>query len=200
MTIAGLENLGKWLAAVVFLAALAVADRAAASPESAAQFVDRFGNQAIEALRGPGLGDAEREALVRDLLRRGLDLAFIGRFVLGKNWARATAAQQADYLALFEGYVVKTYASWFARNTGAGLTVVGARQVNDKDVIVSTRIERRNKPPILAEWRVRAIANQDRIIDIVSNGISLAGNQRLEFAAVIKRNGIDGLIAFLRKR
>ena len=200
MKIASTETLRKWLAAAVFLAAVAAADEGSASPQSAAQFVNQFGNRAIETLRAPGLTDANREALVRDLLRRGLDLAFIGRFVLGKYWARATPAQQADYLALFEGYVVKTYASWFARNTGAGLTVVGARQVNDKDVIVSTRIERRNKPPILAEWRVRAIANQDRIIDIVSNGISLAGNQRLEFAAVIKRNGIDGLIAFLRKR
>jgi phospholipid transport system substrate-binding protein len=189
-----------YLAAVVFLAAMTSADQAAASPESPAQFVDAFGNQAIEALREPGLGDAERVALVRDLLRRGLDLAFIGRFVLGRNWARATAAQQADYLALFEGYVVKTYAAWFARNVGERLTVVEVRQANPKDVVVRTRIERRNQPPIFAEWRVRAIANQDRIIDIASKGISLAGNQRLEFEAVVKRNGIDGLIAFLRGR
>ena len=189
-----------YLAAVVFLAAMTSADQAAASPESAAQFVDAFGNQAIEALREPGLGDAERVALVRDLLRRGLDLAFIGRVVLGRNWARATAAQQADYRALFEGYVVKTYAAWFARNVGERLTVVEVRQANPKDVVVRTRIERRNQPPIFAEWRVRAIANQDRIIDIASNGISLAGNQRLEFEAVVKRNGIDGLIAFLRGR
>ena len=189
-----------YLAAVVFLAAMTSADQAAASPESPAQFVDAFGNQAIEALREPGLGDAERVALVRDLLRRGLDLAFLGRFVLGRNWTRATAAQQADYLALFEGYVVKTYAAWFARNVGERLTVVEVRQANPKDVVVRTRIERRNQPPIFAEWRVRAIANQDRIIDIASNGISLAGNQRLEFEAVVKRNGIDGLIAFLRGR
>ena len=189
-----------YLAAVVFLAAMTSADQAAASPESAAQFVDAFGNQAIEALREPGLGDAERVALVRDLLRRGLDLAFIGRFVLGRNWARATAAQQADYLALFEGYVVKTYAAWFARNVGERLTVVEVRQANPKDVVVRTRIERRNQPPIFAEWRVRAIATQDRIIDIASKGISLAGTQRLEFEAVVKRNGIDGLIAFLRGR
>ena len=40
-----------YLAAVVFLAAMTSADQAAASPESAAQFVDAFGNQAIEALR-----------------------------------------------------------------------------------------------------------------------------------------------------
>ncbi len=190
----------KWLAAAVFLIAVAAAEQGAASPESAAQFVNQFGNRAIEALGAPGLTDANREALVRDLLRRGLDLAFIGRFVLGKHWARATPAQQRDYLALFEGYVVKTYAAWFARNVGERLTVIEVRQANPKDVVVATRIDRRNGQPIFAEWRVRAIANRDRIIDISSNGISLAGNQRLEFDAVVKRHGIAGLIDFLRKR
>ena len=190
----------KWLAAAVFLAALAAAEPGAASPESAAQFVNQFGNRAIEVLGAPGLTDADREARVRDLLRRGLDLAFIGRFVLGKHWGGATPAQQSDYLVLFEGYVVKSYAAWFARHGGERLMVVEVRQANPKDVVVATRIDRRDGQPIFAEWRVRAIAGQDRIIDISSNGISLAGNQRLEFAAVIKRHGIEGLIAFLRKR
>ncbi len=200
MKIAGSGMLRKFLVAAIFLVVLTAADQASATVESAAQFVNRFGNRAIAILGGANLTDENREALVRDLLRQGFDLRFIGRFAMGKYWARATEAQRGDYLALFEGYVVKIYAAWFARNTGAGLTVVGARQVNDKDVVVATRIERRNNPPIFAEWRVRVIADRDRIIDIASNGISLAGNQRLEFDAVIKRNGIDGLIAFLRKR
>ena len=188
------------LAVVVLLIVMAAANQASASVESAARFVERFGNQALNALDAPNLTSENRETLVRDLLRRGLDLGFIGRFVLGGNWARATTAQRRDYLALYEGYVVKVYAAWLARITGERLTVIGAKQVNDKDVVVRTRIERRNNPPIFAEWRVRAINNQDRIIDIASNGISLAGNQRLEFAAVVKRHGIDGLISFLRER
>ena len=192
--------MGRWLAAVCFLVAVMTAEQGAASPESAAQFVNRFGNRAIEALRAPGITDANREALVRDLLRQGLDLAFIGRFVMGKHWGQATPAQRSDYLALFEGYVVKTYAAWFARNVGERLTVVEVRQASAKDVVVATRIDRREGQTIFAEWRVRAIAGRDRIIDIASNGISLAGNQRLEFAAVVKRHGIEGLIAFLRKR
>ena len=190
----------QYLAAVILVAAMTTTGPATASVETAAQFVDRFGNQAIDALAAPGVTDRNREAVVRSLLRRGLDLAFIGRFVLGKHWARATPAQRGDYLALFEGYVVKVYTAWFARNSGGRLTVVGAKQVNDKDVVVRTRIERINDPPIIVEWRVRAINGYDRIIDIASNGISLAGTQRLEFDSVIKRNGMDGLIGFLRKR
>lgn len=194
------KTMRQGLAAAIFLVVMATAGQGLATVETAAQFVEGFGNRAIAALGAPNLTDESREALVRDLLRQGLDLRFIGRFVLGKHWARATPAQRRDYLALFEGYVVSIYTTWLARNIGERLTVVGARQANDKDVVVRTRIERWNKPPIFAEWRVRVIANRDRIIDIASNGISLAGNQRLEFDAVVKRNGIDGLIDFLRRR
>ena len=194
------KALRKGLAAAVFLIVMGAADPAAASVETAAQFVNQFGNQALAALRDPTLTGPDREARARSLLRQGFDMAFIGRFVLGENWARATAAQRTDYLALFEIYMVKSYTAWFARHVGERLTVVEARRVSAKDVVVSTRIDSRGSPPITVEWRVRAIDNRDRIIDIASNGISLAGNQRLEFGAVIKREGIDGLIAYLRQR
>ena len=192
--------LGVTAALATTVANMAIAGQGAASPETAAQFVNRFGSQAIEALGRPNLTDENREALVRDLLLQGLDLRFIGRFVLGKHWRGATPTQRSDYLALFESYMVKTYATWFARNTGERLIVVDARQVSDKDVVVRTQIDRRNDAPIIADWRVRFIDNRERIIDIASNGISLAGNQRLEFDAVIQRYGLDGLIAFLRER
>ncbi len=192
-------TLRKCLAAAIFIAVMAAADPAYATVETAVQFVDGFGNRAIAALRGPNLSDEDREALVRDLLHQGFDVDFIGRFALGSHWPRATPAQQSDYLVLYEVYVVEIYAAWFARNTGERLTVVGARQANVKDVVVVTRIDRLNDQPIIAEWRVRAIAGRDRIIDIASNGVSLAGNHRLEFDAVIKRNGIVGLIALLRQ-
>ena len=188
------------LAVVVLLVVMAAAGQASASVESAVRFVERFGNQALNALDAPNLTSENRETLVRDLLRQGLEMNFIGRFAFGNYWRKAKPAQRSEYLALFEFYVVKIYASWLARNTGERLIVVDARQANEKDVIVRTRIDRRNDPPFYVEWRVRVFAGRERIIDIASNGISLAGNQRLEFSAVIKRNGIDGLITFLRER
>lgn len=193
-------SIRKTLAAAVLLAVMAVSQPASASVESAVQFISAFGNRAIEALNRPSLTRGDREALVRDLLRQGLEMNFIGRFAFGNYWRKAKPAQQSEYLALFEFYVVKIYASWLARNTGERLTVVDARQANEKDVIVRTRIDRRNDSPFYVEWRVRVFDERERIIDIASGGISLAGNQRLEFSAVIKRNGIDGLIKFLRER
>ena len=193
-------DIRKVLAAIVFVTALGFGHTGFASVNGAAQFINQLGNQAIETLRAPGLTLEQRESQFRSLLAQGFDLRFIGRFVLGKYWRMATPEQQNDYLALFGEYVVQTYSARLGGYAGQSLTVVDARQASEKDVVVRTNIERPSGPPIIAEWRVRRTANGYRIIDVAIEGISMAVTQRSEFAAVVQRDGIDGLLTILRAR
>ena len=193
-------QISRLLAPALFVAIIGTGDPGFASVEVAAQFIDRLGNQAIETLRSRNFTLDQREDRFRGLLSRGFDLRFIGRFVLGKYWRRATPGQQSNYLALFDEFALHTYSARFGGYVGETLTVVGTRQANDKDVVVRTRIDRPNSPPIIADWRVRATGNRYRIIDVMIEGISLAVTQRSEFAAVVQRDGIEGLLSVLRAR
>ncbi len=193
-------GLRKNLAVVVFVAILGFGDAGLASVNGAAQFIHTLGNQAIGALQAPNLTLAQREAQFRGLLAQGFDLRFIGRFVLGKHWREASPGEKNDYLALFSEYVLQTYSSRLGGYAGETLTVTGARQASEKDIVVQTQIDRPSAPPILAEWRVRVKDGQYRIIDVAVEGISMAVTQRAEFNAVVKRNGIPGLLALLRAR
>jgi phospholipid transport system substrate-binding protein len=190
----------KNLAVVVIVAILGFGDAGLASVNGAAQFIHTLGNQAIGALQSPNLTLAQREAQFRGLLAQGFDLRFIGRFVLGKHWREASPGEKSDYLALFSEYVLQTYSSRLGGYAGETLTVKGARQASEKDIVVQTQIDRPSGPPILAEWRVRVKDGQYRIIDVAVEGISMAVTQRSEFSAVVKRNGIPGLLALLRAR
>ena len=49
-------------------------------------------------------------------------------------------------------------------------------------------------------WRVRAQDGIYKIIDVSIDGVSLALTQRREFAAVINRQGLDGLLDILRQK
>ncbi len=193
-------ELRKNLAVVVFVAILGFGDAGLASVNGAAQFIHTLGNQAIGALQAPNLTLAQREAQFRGLLAQGFDLRFIGRFVLGKHWREASPGEKSDYLTLFSEYVLQTYSSRLGGYAGETLTVTGARQASEKDIVVETQIDRPSGPPILAEWRVRVKDGQCRIIDVAVEGISMAVTQRSEFGAVVKRNGIPGLLALLRAR
>ena len=173
----------------------------ATSTDGAVRHIEWLGQQAIATLSRPQMTLEEREAAFRNLLRQGFDLDFIGRFVLGSYWRRATPEQRADYLNLFGEFLVKIYAKRFGGYSGQTMEVVRATVAGKKrDVVVETRISRPSGPPLKASWRVRVIDNQNKIIDIAVEGVSMAVTQRQEFASVTRRLGLEGLLQILRAR
>lgn len=176
------------------------AGTAPAATGTASEFVARLGDRAVTVLRSADGDLGSREARFRDLLREGFDLPFIARFALGPYWRRATAEQRSDYLGAFGDYVVQTYSARLGGYTGEAMNILAERRAGERDSVVETEIIRPSGPPILAEWRVRVIDGEYRIIDIAIEGISMAVTKRSEFSAVIQAKGIDGLIAALRLR
>ena len=167
-------------------------------PGAASQFIRQLSDQAIATLSAPGGSLEGREAQFRSLLSQGFDLSFIGRFVLGRYWRQATPEQRSAYLALFGEYVLKTYSARLGGYAGEGMTILSERPAGTKDVVVSTRILRPSGPPIEAVWRVRTTGARYRIIDVMVEGVSMVVTQRSEFAAVVQRHGLQGLIEVLR--
>jgi len=174
--------------------------RAATAPDGAAKFINWLADQAIKVLQSQSGNLSAREAALRQLLVQSFDLEFIGRFAVGRHWRKMNAEQRAEYIRLFSIYVLNTYASRFGGYSGEKFTVMNARPAGKKDAVVSSVIKRPSGPPIQADWRVRARDNQYKIIDISVEGISMAVTQRSEFSAVIKSNGVDGLVSALRAR
>ena len=186
---------------IVLASALTLAaGNAPAATGTASEFVAWLGDRAVTVLRSADGDLGSREARFRDLLREGFDLPFIARFALGPYWRRATAEQRSDYLGVFSEYVVQTYSSRLGGYTGEAMKIISERRAGEKDSVVQTEIVRPSGPPITAEWRVRMIDGEYRIIDIAIEGISMAVTKRSEFSAVIQSRGIDGLIAALRLR
>ncbi|MDA0261708.1 MAG: ABC transporter substrate-binding protein [Proteobacteria bacterium] len=185
----------------LFTAAAPVAE-AASEPDhqAAASFIHQLASNALAALRQPNLSMAQREEIVRKLLRNGFDVAFIGRFVLGRYWRQADAEQKSDYQRVFGEFLVKSYASRLGGYAGEMFGVSGVQPAGEKDTLVLTVINRPSGPPLKAAWRVRSINGQPRIIDVMVEGVSMVVTQRSEFASVIQRNGLNGLLEALRAK
>jgi phospholipid transport system substrate-binding protein len=173
---------------------------AAGPPDGAQAFVQSLGEQALATLRTPSTTLDEREAAFRTLLRADFDIDFIARFVLGRSWNELSAEQRADYLQVFAEFVLKTYSQRLGGYSGETFVVTGSRPAGEQDVVVRTRIDRPSGPPLGADWRVRAIDAQYKIIDVAVEGISMAVTQRQEFAAVVGRSGVVGLLETLHAR
>ena len=189
-------------AVLLVAAALAAAGsaRAQSDPAAAGAFIETLAARALALLGRTDLSLAERESNFRAILGDGFDLAFIGRFVLGRHWASIGDEQRAEYLDLFGEFVLRTYTGRFGGYAGEQFAVVGVRRAGDKDVVVASSVTRVAGAPVLVEWRVRVLDGRPRIVDVAVEGISMAMNQRQEFDAIVAQHGVEGLIAMLRAR
>ena len=170
----------------------------ATTPEEASKFINTLGQRANQVLNKQGATLDQKEAEVRALLADAFDIKLIGRFVVGQTWKSMNEEQQEAYLSLFEEWVLRTYSKRLGGYSGQQFQVTGAKAQSPEDVLVNTTIARPNAPPLEAGWRVRGGSQGMKIIDIMVTGVSMVVTQRSEFASVIQRQGVDGLIETLR--
>jgi phospholipid transport system substrate-binding protein len=183
------------------LLGLALPARAGA-PSEAAGFVDRLVGDAMATVKDGGLTDQAREQRFDTLLRQGFDMPRIARFVLGRYWSEASAEERSEFTALFEQWVVRSYAPRLAQYSSETVKVTGARAEGDTDAVVSSQIVHQSGPPTRVEWRVSNRDGADKIVDINVEGISMALTERDQIAASIQRGGgtVAGINRMLAER
>ena len=189
------------LAAAVLVSAIG-AERASASDDQALAFIQGLGNQAIAVLKDKANSTfKEREAAFREVMVEGFDIPIVSRFVLGRHWKTATKEQRKEYRAIFVEFIVRVYASRF--DSYGGELFTARLVINDEsgDKIVRAQIMRPSGGnPIDVDFRVRKRDEGYKVIDVNVEGISMLHTHRVEFASVVNRKGIDGLLGDLRAR
>ena len=194
-----------FMAAVIGLAVLLSATngpQASSGDDPALTFIQSLGDQAVEALRdNVNSSFEEREAAFREVMVRGFDIPIMGRFVLGRHWRTASKEQRKDYMAVFVDFIVRVYASRFDSYGGELFTARSVIDDESGDKIVRAQIVRPSGgDPIAVDFRVRMRDEGYKVIDVTVEGISMLHTHRVEFASVVNRKGIDGLLSDLRAR
>ena len=122
------------------------------------------------------------------------------RLALGRFWPQASKAQQARLVAEFRALLVRT-AGAGQRYEGQTVTVLPARmQQGGTEATVRNRYLRPGAAPLRIDFQMHRTAAGWKIYDIVVEGVSLVFTYRSEFDAVLKQQGIDGLIRRLAEK
>lgn len=189
----------KALGALVLLVLVYAAPAQAANP---ADFVKNMGDKAFASLSEEGLTEEQRAERFRGLLNDAFDLPRIARFTLGRYWRTATDEEKAEFVKLFEKFVIQAYSTRFQDMSGKKLNVINAREVSASQALVLSEIHIAGKPSVKINWRVRSKDDVHKIVDVMVEGISMSVTQRDEFAAVIRQTGgrVGGLIKALRRK
>ena len=189
----------KTLGTLVLLTLAYVSPAQAANAED---FVRNIGVKAFGSLSEAGLSQDERTQRFRKLLNEAFDLPRIARFTLGRYWRTASDEQKAEFLTLFEKFVIQAYSTRFQDMSGKKLNVLTAREISASQALVLSEIQIPGKPSVKINWRIRSKDDVHKVVDVMVEGISMSVTQRDEFAAVIRQTGgqVRGLIKALRRK
>ena len=161
----------------------------------ATAFVDRAGQDLVNAINDPRLNQTQRRDKVASVLRYAIDIEGTGRFILGRYVRQASPGELQDYLKLFDEIIIRNLSARFGEYRGVKFSLGRSQQRTEEDALVSTLIERPNSPSFTLDWRVAEINGQPKVVDVIAEGTSLRLTTRSEYAAVIQRN--SGRVASL---
>ena len=190
------------LIASLALAALPLAGPQAAETPDAGAFLTDLNERVIAQLTGADIQQAEREQRFRVLLGENFSVRSISRFVLGRYWRKASEQERAAFIEVFEDVLVQRFAPLFVKYSGETLTVgqVRPNANNPNSVTVTSQLKQSHGAVVKVDWRMRNENGHYKIVDIVTEGVSIAISLRSVYGSFILRNGgrVDALIDDLR--
>lgn len=117
---------------------------------------------------------------------------------MGRFWRDASDAQRDRIVVEFREMLVRTYATALLGYSGQQIEYLPVNlAAGETRVTVPTRIASSSAPPIPINYRLSLEGERWLVYDVVIDGVSLIANYRSQFAAAVRRDGIDGLITAL---
>ena len=150
--------------------------------------------------------NAERELLearpekiyevINDLILPNFDFLNMSKWVLGRQWSKATAQQRAVFAEEFKTLLVRTYAKALLGFTDEKViyleTVTGSKP---NIVMVKTEIKSDASPQSTPVNYTMHISGGDwKVVNVAFEGVSLVETYRKSFASEIRNNGLASLI------
>ena len=146
------------------------------------------------------LGQSGRFAQLEPVILRNFDITSMARLSVGPTWISLSETQRQQMSESFGRYIAAIYADRFDSYEGQKLEVTG-EQAALSGVMVRSQIIKANGEPVEVDYMMHRGSDGWLISDIYLDGtISEVATRRSEFAAILRRDGIDGLIAALNRK
>jgi phospholipid transport system substrate-binding protein len=159
--------------------------------------VQKLYEQLLQTMQqGEALGFQGRYDALKPVVEQVFDLPVMTRFASGTGWLKADAVQQQKLINAFSDFSISTYASRFEAFDGEEFKIVSEKPAAGGGVIVATQLVPKDGAPVTLNYLLRQDKqNQWRVNDVFLEAtISEMAVRRSEFSAVIRDQGVEGLI------
>lgn len=184
------------LAVLLSLAVLLLSSIAAAGPATDA--VKSKQTALFELLKA----DKPDQKKIGAIFDEMLDYGALAQASLGSEWKGLKPDQQAQFTDLLKQLVQQAYERNLKKTITFKVEYVGEETKGDATLVKTKAKDESDKraDPVQIDFKVVQKDGKSKIIDIVTEEVSLVDSYRAQFTKVLKKDGFDGLVGKMKEK
>ncbi|MGE0485891.1 MAG: phospholipid-binding protein MlaC [Gammaproteobacteria bacterium] len=154
--------------------------------------------EVLKILKNAEFDREERWTAIGRIIDARFDFRSMSQSVLASNWQSATVEEKRRFVEFFSQYLEDTYRTKIEAYTNQSVDYVDEQIRNDRATVDTFIITDSNRIPVT--YRLKNNDGEWFAYDVIIEGVSLVSNYRNTFNAIIKAEGMDGLLLDLEGR
>lgn len=155
-------------------------------------------DRVIVILKDTTLDRDTRWSQIAALIYEGFDFRSMSQSVLATHWERATEDERKKFTEFFSQYIEATYRAKIEAYTDQKIIYKDEVIRGDRGVVETIIIAGGTEIPV--NYKLKKNQDSWYAYDVVVEGVSLVANYRSTFAAIVKNEGMQGLMSNIQRR
>ena len=138
---------------------------------------------------------ADSDKKVSALFDEMLDYNVMAEASLGSEWAARSDAEKAEFTGLLKQLVRKSYEKNLRKTAKYAVEYVREESADGKALVgtKATNKEKSNEEPLRLDYQLAQKDGGWKIVDIITEDVSLVSSYRRQFVKVVKKDGFAAL-------
>ena len=155
-------------------------------------------DKVITVLKIDGLDREERWRQIAAVINESFDFRSMSQSVLSTHWKRATPDERERFTEFFSQYIEETYRAKIEAYTDENVEYRSEEVRGDRAVVETVIVTSQTEIPV--NFKLKNNEGEWYAYDVVIEGVSLVANYRETFSAIVKNEGMDGLMSDIQRR
>ena len=184
--------------AAAFSVLLALSCQAFAQVASPRNTVETTVNAILNILRTENAAETATKDRIRAEIGKAFDPRAMAQSVLSTNWRSASKEQQDEFQALFMQTLENTYMGRLEAYTNETVEIRTESVDNNRAEVTTAIITSSGEIPI--NYKLRLRDDGWFVYDVEVENVSMVSSYRETYRSVVRRDGMDGLLAQMREK
>lgn len=152
----------------------------------------------LSVLKNKHLDSDAKWLAIGQVINDGFDFRSMSQSILATNWRTATAEEKRQFVDFFAQYLESTYREKIEAYSNQRVEYL--TELVRKDRAVVHTVIRTDSTKIPVNYKLKRNDDGWYAYDVVIEGVSLVNNYRSTFTAIIKSEGMSGLLSDMQGR